>query len=404
MVVKKRAMHSPTQEAGESLPMHDKNSVNVPLHMQQAEYAAMNNSLLEESPKKLHWHNSSDSASSTSSSPKSLASSYDSLPSWSSRPISPVSDSHIPPIIRDTSDLFAGPQQRRASFFLLAFLLVGFAALYTSRVSVTEAAAQVSVLRRNRDKMSEKLTKTENEFSKLRREISAMDVMMNKQQRPDSATVNANNQRLLSQRDELQSRLQSETAQVNHLKERVQQLGRDTVVEKFGEGRLRVEIDLVFPDRQIGPHKFTIEMAPLDLMPHSVHTFLEMVSAGLLDGCSFLLNAMHVLKAAPLPYDGSSAADKATAFTSRGLESVSFKEYNELYPHKKYSVGFAADGSPSFYINTEDNTEIHAGDPCFGQIVDGFDAVKRLESQPVRSGIWFEKRIGIKSARIVEQS
>ena len=27
------------------------------------------------------------------------------------------------------------------------------------------------------------------------------------------------------------------------------------------------------------------------------------------------------------------------------------------YPHEQYTVGFAADGSPSFYINTDDNTE-----------------------------------------------
>ena len=136
-------------------------------------------------------------------------------------------------------------------------------------------------------------------------------------------------------------------------------------------------------------------------MPHSVHTFLEMVSGGLLDGCSFILNAMHVLKAAPLPFDGSSAADKARAFSDKGLESVAFKEYNEEYPHKKYTVGFAADGSPSFYINTENNSEIHAGDPCFGRVMSGFDTIKRLEATPTRNGIWFERRIGIKSARLL---
>jgi cyclophilin family peptidyl-prolyl cis-trans isomerase len=137
------------------------------------------------------------------------------------------------------------------------------------------------------------------------------------------------------------------------------------------------------------------------MMPHSVHTFLEMTSLGLLDGCSFILNAMHVLKVAPLPYDGSSAAEKAKNFAEKGLESVAFKEYNKNYPHKKYTVGFAADGSPSFYINTEDNSEIHVGDPCFGKVIEGFDTVARLEAMPTRNGIWFEKRIGIKSARLL---
>jgi cyclophilin family peptidyl-prolyl cis-trans isomerase len=135
-----------------------------------------------------------------------------------------------------------------------------------------------------------------------------------------------------------------------------------------------------------------------------VHVFLEMVSTGLLDGCSFILNALHVLKAAPLPYDGTSAAEKARAFTAHGLESVAFKEYSDNYPHKQFTVGFAADGSPSFYINTEDNSEIHVGDPCFGKVIKGFDAVRRLEAAPTRNGIWFEKRVGIKKARILKQT
>jgi len=163
----------------------------------------------------------------------------------------------------------------------------------------------------------------------------------------------------------------------------------------------RSEMELIFPDGKLGPTKFVIEMASLETMPHSVQTFMDMVSLHLLDGCSFILNALHVLKAAPLPYDGSSASQKAKSFADAGLESVSFREYDEKFPHKQFTVGFAADGSPSFYINTEDNSEIHSGDPCFGKIIEGFDTIHRLESAPTRSGIFFTKRIGIKQARIL---
>jgi len=142
-------------------------------------------------------------------------------------------------------------------------------------------------------------------------------------------------------------------------------------------------------------------MAPLDIMPHSVYTFLEMVNAKLFDGCSFILNAMHVVKAAPLPYDGSSAAQKVKSFTKLGLDTVSFREYSTEYPHEQYTVGFAADGSPSFYINTQDNSEQHAGEPCFGKIVSGYETVERLEAAPTRNGIWYRKRIGIKRAVIL---
>jgi cyclophilin family peptidyl-prolyl cis-trans isomerase len=107
------------------------------------------------------------------------------------------------------------------------------------------------------------------------------------------------------------------------------------------------------------------------------------------------------LKAAPLPYDGSSPSDKAQEFLDKGLESVAFREYSPDYPHDRYTVGFAADGSPSFYINTEDNTDIHAGDPCFAKVISGFDTIQRLENSPTRNGIWLEQRIGIKRATVL---
>ena len=174
-------------------------------------------------------------------------------------------------------------------------------------------------------------------------------------------------------------------------------------VAKYGAGPHQVEIELVFPGTLEGPTKFVIELAPIDIMPHSVYAFLEMVSYGLLDGCSFILNAMHVLKAAPLPYDGSAPDAIAEAFHEHGLQSVAFPEYSADYPHKPYTIGFTGDGTPSFYINTEDNTEIHIGDPCFGKVVSGMQTVKRLESSPTRNGIWVETRIGIKKATLLQQ-
>jgi cyclophilin family peptidyl-prolyl cis-trans isomerase len=163
-------------------------------------------------------------------------------------------------------------------------------------------------------------------------------------------------------------------------------------------------LELEFPGShhlKDGPHTIVMEMAPLDKMPHSVYMFLEMVDAHLLDGCSFILNAMHVIKAAPLPYDGSSAAAKVRSFAQRGLESVAFREYSPDFPHDPYTVGFAADDSPSFYINTQDNSDIHVGEPCFAKIVAGFDTVKRMEEAPTRNGIWYRQRIGIKKAEIL---
>jgi cyclophilin family peptidyl-prolyl cis-trans isomerase len=290
-------------------------------------------------------------------------------------------------------------------FFVLSIIVVGCLAMFTSQTKLNVANGHVAALVRHKEQVRSMLRKYEAEIRVMDRELTALDSSIQTQHRADTqvALVEAQHQRVALEIGEIKERLKLGSKKATALKELVQSVSQEDVIEKYGPGPQLVELELVFPDfNHRGPTKFIIEMAPAELMPHSVHTFLEMVSAGLLDGCSFILNAMHVVKAAPLPYDGTSAAEKARAFSDKGLESVAFKEYSEDYPHKKHTVGFAADGSPSFYINTEDNSEIHAGDPCFGRVIDGFDAVKRLESNPTRNGIWFVHRVGIKRAQIIK--
>lgn len=295
----------------------------------------------------------------------------------------------------------------RPPFFLIGFALVGFTAVFLSRTSGNFVAEQVTTLTSNRNHLSDKLRKAERDLHMIKRELSAVDLMMEDQAESSSYQAGTtgqkkevNHQLQLNELNALQTRIKGLEQKSTDMKNRVQSVSQQQLLEKYGGGVKQVEMELVFPDGKEGPTKFVIALDD-NLMPHSSFTFLEMVSSGLMDGCSFILNALHVLKAAPLPYDGSSAAAKARAFTELGLESVAFKEYNDSFPHTKYTVGFAADGSPSFFINTEDNTEIHAGDPCFGRIIEGFDTIKRLEACPTRNGIWFAKRIGIKRARVL---
>lgn len=304
-----------------------------------------------------------------------------------------------------TAPMIPTPQQPSGiPFFVLSFILVGCMAMFTSQTKLNVANGHVASLVQHKNEVRSMLRKYEAEIRVMDRELSVLDSSIQTKHRAETqvALVEAQHQRAVSEIGEIKERLKMGSKKATSLKELVQSVSQEDVIEKYGSSPQLVELELVFPDsHHRGATKFIIEMAPAELMPHSVHTFLEMVSAGLLDGCSFILNAMHVLKAAPLPYDGTSAADKARAFSDKGLESVAFKEYSEDYPHRKHTVGFAADGSPSFFINTEDNSEIHAGDPCFGRVIDGFDAIKRLEMNPTRNGIWFEHRVGIKKAQIV---
>lgn len=331
----------------------------------------------------------------------------ESLPSWEPDPSNPQSGIEDRDIYRNTLVFTAKEKKSTCSFTVLLFSLLGCFMYMTSRKTMKVAMYEANEMVQFTEKMNRQLLFAEQDMRKLERELSALDVIEQKNEDieeekkvMEQAAMFANPE-MIKEMSTVQNKLRYAEAKARDLKQRVIEISKKDTLEKYGAGPHRVEIELVFPGNLDGPSTFVIEMAPVDVMPHSVHTFLEMVSYGLLDGCSFILNAMHVLKAAPLPYDGSAPDAKAQAFYEHGLTSVAFREYSHDYQHKPYTVGFAADGTPSFYINTEDNTEIHVGDPCFGKVISGMQAVKRLENSPTRNGIWFETRIGILRAVIL---
>lgn len=301
------------------------------------------------------------------------------------------------------------------SFAVTAFCVLGFCLYSSARSSLHTTVKEVDELVVFSEKVHRQLRRADYEIRLLERELTALDAMETEredeevEERVLSQSSAFANPELVDEMRIIQEKLKESQAQADKLKTQVSIISKQDAVAKYGSGVIRVKMDLIFPEKDsdgdtvpdTGPHTIIMEMASLDIMPHAVFTFLEMVSAKLLDGCSFILNALHVLKAAPLPYDGSSASSKAREFIDHGLESVAFREYSHDYPHDKYTVGFAADGSPSFYINTEDNSKIHIGEPCFAKIISGFDTVQRLEGMPTRNGIWLEHRIGVREVSIL---
>ena len=161
-------------------------------------------------------------------------------------------------------------------------------------------------------------------------------------------------------------------------------------VHRFGPGPHHV----IFTVKMQGETStFTVQLASLDHMPHSVHLFLQMVNHQLWDDTIFLHTAQHVLQAAPLAYPGTSKRDQ---FSKAGLTHLAFQEYSEEYAHEKYTLGFGGrPAGPDFYISTQNNSDHHGpggqehhdlheeADPCFGIVVDGKDVVDKLHAKSI---------------------
>jgi hypothetical protein len=177
-----------------------------------------------------------------------------------------------------------------------------------------------------------------------------------------------------------------------------------TLAEKYyGKGPHHAQVTVVIPvEGGSNEFFFTVKLAPLNLMPASVFTFMEQAEAGAWDNTSFHINAPHALFAQPVSVAGDYS--NLPRMEELGLARLPFPEYNEEYPHDEYTVGFSGTrrSGPSFYINKVDNSINHAGEPCFAKVIIGHDVVDwlcRQEGPP--KDPYFIEPIEIKSIRVL---
>lgn len=151
----------------------------------------------------------------------------------------------------------------------------------------------------------------------------------------------------------------------------------------------------------LGPEqRMVVQLAPLDLVPHAVHFFLEQIEHGLWNSENYIyLNGPHVLQIGPQVWeedygemtDEEYEERRVGHFYELGLEELIFPDYSEEYPHVQYTLGFTGrPGGPDFYINKMDNSETHGpggqdqhalehqADSCFGMIVEGIEVMQTI--------------------------
>ncbi|CAB9509135.1 expressed unknown protein [Seminavis robusta] len=186
----------------------------------------------------------------------------------------------------------------------------------------------------------------------------------------------------------MQHRQDALTYKINNLKDFIQQESRQQVIEKYGSGPIRAKFTINFMKHDL-ERTFVIEMAPLTLMPHSVHMFLEMVRMGMWTNTVFWHHddVEHIIAGALFNY--RTGEPKFHHLKALGWEGLHFPEYSEEYPHDKYTIGFSGKG-PNIYINLRDNQDVHGpgaqshhdlpdeADPCFARIVEGVDVVDAM--------------------------
>ena len=190
---------------------------------------------------------------------------------------------------------------------------------------------------------------------------------------------------------------------------------RKEVLEEFGPGPFFVKLTFAFQD-SVENESILIELAPLDLMPHTVHTFLKMTSKKLFSKATFVLVQPHILVLGPEDsFDKENNAILKERMMSEGYQpngALLFGEFTPEYPHTQYTIGFNRRRGPTFFINMRDNSRSHRsyytddgsyveGETCFAKIAEGLDVIPRILSLKKTDGDTLESAVYLVDSQLV---
>ena len=178
---------------------------------------------------------------------------------------------------------------------------------------------------------------------------------------------------------------------------------------RFGPGPYYVTFELKLPmgggsngdgSSRTTINKITVEMAPLNLMPYTVHIFLQQIHRKLWDGTEIFRMMSHIFVAHP--YIQQEGKDM-WKMRDVDLEKLQYREYNNNFPHAKHTLGLAGNPpGPNFYINRNDNSHHNdMSDPCFAKVIRGEGVIERMSSLPTaEDGATLERPVVIVSAYV----
>lgn len=180
---------------------------------------------------------------------------------------------------------------------------------------------------------------------------------------------------------ELEGREDALLARIDDLESHIQENSQFFIKEEYGDGPYQVAITLkssaAVAKNSPTNEPIILELAP-NMMPHSVHHFLRMISKDLWVGMTFMpqQSARHRIHASPVDFESLNRLD--WKFKDAKLSNLSFGEQspNSCGP---YSVGFAGSpGGPDFYVNGGYVPRTFAKKSCFAKVIAGEKAVDSI--------------------------
>lgn len=180
--------------------------------------------------------------------------------------------------------------------------------------------------------------------------------------------------------EKLELREEALLKRIDDLESHIQENSQFAITDDYGAGPYQVEVTLRSKasntNQPTGP--IVLELAPLSMMPHSVHHFLRMLTKQLWLGMTFMpqQSARHRIHASPVDMESLNRMD--WQFKDAKLSNLAFAE-NSPNSCGSYSVGFSGTpGGPDFYVNGAFVPKKYAKKSCFAKVISGEKVVDAI--------------------------
>ena len=172
----------------------------------------------------------------------------------------------------------------------------------------------------------------------------------------DSNLIRVQTQQLYQMEEELDHELRALQAKLQHV-------ARSSIINTYGDGPVKVVLDLDFPEGTPDAGNNAISILLWYDTPHAAWTWLEQIRKGEWNGSSFKIGK-------------SASIDASPVISNAG--TLDFVEKSQK-SHDAWTVGLTdIEGSLAMFINLQDNADVRKHEVCVGKVIDGFDALQRL--------------------------
>ena len=186
----------------------------------------------------------------------------------------------------------------------------------------------------------------------------------------NDADIHAQTQQLYEMEQELDHELHS-------LQEKLQQAARTSIISKYGDGPIKVVLEIEMPD-ETDTSSNQISILLWYDTPHAAWTWLKQILVGEWDGSEFQVGELSSIDAQPIIYNAG---------------TLDFIEKSQK-THELWTVGLSNNnGNLNMSVNLKDNSNSKDRQyaVCVGKVIDGFDVIKKMlrsshknKSRPIR--------------------